>query len=402
MNNCNLKVKEMIQGSKTNAYLPILWLLAALGIFSTSMSLPSLPAMGKALNASDNAVQLSLSLLFLGSALGNLLLGPVSDKKGRLYVAKGGLIIFIIASLGCALSESIVSLIISRFFQGFGASCGMLVARAVGRDLFEGAELTRYSSTIMMVISVSPAVAPTMGGFIEAYLGWQMNFYFLMLFGLVVAVFVWRILPETKETPPINIHFSKTFKNYLSLFKDPMFSLPCFILGTQMTATFLYITLSPYLYMKVFGWSPQFYGFLGILGAFANIVGFAVSKRLAYILSFRSGMIIGSLLSLFISLVYIGISWTFPPSAVYLVAFIALYFAFSALSTVNASTAAMNINPEKAGIAAAMIGAIQIGSGFLGGLLSSLLPTSLFIMGVAIGVLCFLSVLASYRLWLGR
>lgn len=392
----------MTQSLKSNAYLPILWLLAALGIFSTSMSLPSLPAISKALGASDNAVQLSLSILFLGSAVGNLLLGPVSDKKGRLYVAKGGILIFIIASLWCALSGTITSLILARFFQGLGASCGMLVARAIGRDLFEGAELTRYSSTIMMVISISPAIAPTMGGFIEAYLGWQMNFYFLVLFGLVVASLVWWKLPETKTTPAVEIHLSKTFKNYLLLFKEPLFSLPCFVLGMQMTATFLYITLSPYLYMNVLDWSPQLYGLMGILGAFANIVGFAVTKRFAYILSFESGMIIGSLLSLAASLLFVGVTWFFAPAAEFLVGYIILYFGFSALSTVNASTAAMNLHPEKAGIAAAMIGAIQIGSGFLGGLLASFLPTSFLFMGIVIGLLCLLSVVASYRLWLGR
>src|SRR5690606_6340107 len=141
------------QSSRPYYFLPILWLLAALGIFSTSLSLPSMPAISKALSASDIAVQLSLAYLFLGSACGNLLLGAFSDKKGRLIAAKGGIIIFIFASLWCAEAWSITSFIMARFFQGFGASCGMLVTRAMGRDLFEGIDLARYSSTLMMVIS---------------------------------------------------------------------------------------------------------------------------------------------------------------------------------------------------------------------------------------------------------
>lgn len=390
------------QETRSYHFLPILWLLAALGIFSTSLSLPSMPAISKALNASDNAVQLSLAVLFLGSACGNLLLGPLADKKGRLIVAKLGLVIFILASFWCAEASSVTSLILARFFQGCGASCGMLVTRAMGRDLFEGIDLTRYSSTLMMVISISPAIAPTMGGFIESYLGWQMNFYVLVLFGILVAVLVWIWVPETKTSGYVSTQLSQTFKNYGSLFKSSLFGLSCLVLGTQMTAIFLYATLSPYFFINLFGWSPSEYGLLGIAGAFGNIVGFALSRRLAHRLKFEKGILIGSLLCFFATFVFIGITLFFSPNAYVLILYSIFFYGFSALCTVNASTAALNLYPEKAGIAAAMIGAIQIGSGFFGGSIASLLPTSLPLFGITMGTLYVVSLVGGIYVWLGR
>ncbi len=392
----------MTQSSQNHPFLPILWLLAAIGIFSTALTLPSMPAITKAFNASDNMVQLSLSLLFLGSAVGNLLLGPISDKKGRLMVAKGGLIIFIVASIWCAEAQSIHSLIIARFFQGVGSSCGMLVARAVGRDLYEGADLAHYSSTVMMVMSVSPAIAPTLGGYIEFYVGWKMNFYFLMAFGIITAAFVWLRLPETKSKSQPHYPLMKTFINYALLFKEKAFSLACLILFAQMASIFSYVTLSPYLFINLYGWTPQEYGFLGVTGAFGNIVGFAIARRLAYRIKFGQGLFFGSLLTFICTLAYIITTIILGSDANSLIIYTIFFYVFSALATVNASSAAMNLHPEKAGVAAAMIGAIQIGSGFFGGLFASLIPTSPLMLGIVMGVLCLISLWAGYKSWLGR
>jgi len=382
--------------TKTHSHLlvPILCLLAALGIFSTSLYLPSMPAIGKALNASMSSVQLTLAVFFLGSSLGYLFLGPLADRIGRLLVAKGGLIVFIAASFWCAESETILSLQIARFIQGMAASAGPLVARAVGRDLYEGHNLTRFTATIMMVISVSPAIAPIIGGFIVSHFGWNMNFYFLMLFGFFTILMIWIWLPETngyrkEATQPFSI-----FKNYALLLKDPSFRLLCFVLGVQFATLFCYITLSPYLFMSFFGWSALEFGYMGIIGALGNMAGFAFARRLAHRIHFHQGILMGSLLCLLLSLAFVGACLFIPIKAYLLVLYIVCFFCISSLAVVNATAAAMNLYPKMAGTASAMVGALQIGAGAIGSALASLLPVSPCAVGLAMGILSLLSFLA--------
>ena len=384
----------MSSSSHSRLLVPVLCLLAALGIFSTSLYLPSMPAIGVALNTSMSSVQLTLTVFFLGSSLGYLFLGPLADRVGRLLVAKMGLILFIAASFWCAESESILSLQIARFIQGMAASTGPLIARAVGRDLYEGHHLTRYTATIMMVISVSPAIAPIIGGFIVSHFGWDMNFYFLMLFGFFTILMIWIWLPETngyrkKSAQPFSI-----FKNYALLFKGPSFGLLCFVLGTQYAILFCYITLSPYLFMSFFGWSALEYGYIGIVGALGNMAGFAFARRLAHRIHFHQGILIGSLLCFLLSFVFVGACLFFPIKAYLLVLYVVSFFCISSLAIVNATAAAMNLYPKMAGTASAMMGALQIGAGAIGSALASVLPISPCAVGITMGILSFLSFLA--------
>jgi MFS transporter, DHA1 family, multidrug resistance protein len=384
----------MSPSSPSRLLVPILCLLAALGIFSTSLYLPAMPAIGKALNASMSSVQLTLAIFFLGSSVGNLFLGPLADRVGRLLVAKGGLILFMVTSFWCAESESILSFQIARFIQGMAVSAGPLVARAVGRDLYEGHRLTQFTATIMMVISVSPAIAPTIGGFIVSHFGWEMNFYFLMLFGFFAVIMVWIWLPETngyRKEPAQSFSF---FKNYARLFKDPSYGLLCFILGVQFATIFCYFTLSPYLFMSYFGWSAQDYGYIGITGALGNIAGFGFARRLAHRIHFHQGILMGSFLCFLLSFTFVVACLFFPIKAYLLVLYVVCFFCISALAIVNATAAAMNLHPTMAGTSSAMVGAIQIGAGAVGSALASILPISPCAAGVTMGILSFLSFLA--------
>ena len=379
---------------RSHLLVPILCFLTALGIFSTSLYLPSLPAIGQALGASQESVQLTLALFFLGSAVGSLLLGPLADHMGRLAVAKGGLLLFVLASFWCAVSQDIVSLQMARFLQGMAASAGPLVARAMGRDLYEGPHLTQFSATIMMVVSITPAIAPTLGGFIEVYLGWEKNFYLLMSFGTFVFLLVWFWLPETHNGQKKSTGLSMILKNYALLFKESSYGLFCLVIGLQMGALFCYITLSPYLFIVHFGWLPQEYGCVGITSAFGNIAGFAFARQLAHRLHFHEGILIGGLLCFLISALFVSIGYFFPIPAYLLILYIICFCACSALAVVNASAAAMNLFPHMAGVASAMVGAVQIGSGGFGSAFASFLPNSPLFLGIGMGTLSLLSVLA--------
>lgn len=396
----------MPSSSSSRFFMPILCLLAALGIFSTSLYLPSLPAVGRELDASQEAVQLTLALFFLGSAIGSLLLGPLADRWGRLKVAKGGLILFILTSFWCAESQTILSLQIARFIQGMASSSGPLVARAMGRDLYEGTSLTQFSATIMMVISISPAIAPTLGGLIEVYLGWEINFYFLMLFGVFIAILVWTKLRETKNSLTDSLKLSSILKNYTLLFKNLSYAMFCLVLGLQMAAIFCYIALSPYLFISLFKWSPEAYGLVGITSAFGNIVGFAIARHLAHRLYVHTGILIGSVLSFFLCLIFVSVCFFIPANATFLILFSVCFYCGAALAISNASAGAMNLFPHMAGVSSAMVGAIQIGAGAFGSALAGLLPVSPLLLGAVMGVLSFSSfvagVLIQKKTWLGR
>lgn len=386
--------------------MPILCLLAALGIFSTSLYLPSLPAIGRSLSASPESVQLTLTVFFLGSSLGSLLLGPFSDQIGRLIVAKGGLLLFIISSLWCAHSDTILSLMAGRFLQGFAASSGPLVARAIGRDLYEGVNFARFSATIMMVISISPAIAPTLGGLIESYFGWEKNFYFLMMFGLILAFMVWTWLPETKSSPSTSLNLSSALKNYLILFKSPGYSWVCLGIALQLGALFCYITISPYIFISLFGWSSQAYGYVGVSTAFGNIIGFAFGRHMAHRITLNQGILIGSFFCVLLSGAFMGSTLFFPLNAPLFLLYMLCFFSMQALAVVNLTTGAMNFLPRMAGVSSAMVGAVQIGAGVFGSLLASFLPISPFVVALALGGLSLstfmIGLFLAKKQWLGR
>lgn len=395
----------MMSSHAFRPYLLILCLLAGLGIFSTSLYLPSMPAIGEDLNATQHSIQLTLTLFFLGSSIGYIFLGPLADRIGRLLTAKIGLILFIGTSFLCALSPDVQTLQIGRFLQGFFASTGPLIARAVGRDLYEGAALTRFSATIMMVISLSPAVAPALGGFIEQHFGWEKNFYFLMLFGGVSFCLVWAWLPETNAYKS-QTKIRETFKNYLGLLKNPYYMALCFIMGIQIGCIFCYLTFSPFLFISFFKWSAQEYGYVGMAAAAGNITGFTFARQMAHRIPFHVGILAGGLTCFLLSILLTGVVLLNFVSAFIILLYSFCFCAASSVTVVNASAAAMNLYARIAGLSAALMGAIQIGGGAFGSSIASFLPDSTLILGFSMSGLSFLSLcLALFvgkKAWLGR
>lgn len=374
--------------------LPILCLLVSLGVFSTYLYLPSLPAISKALSISHHTAQLTLTIFFLGFSVGSLILGPLCDRMGRVVIAKCGLILFIGTSFWCAESSTIITFLIARFVQGIAASTGLLVANAVGRDLYEDSRLTRFFSTIMIIVSFSSAFVLPLGGLIETNLGWEENFYFLTGYGFFIAFMVWICLPETNEYREKSSKSSILIKNYITLFKNPAYRIFCSIMSMQVGAVFCAITLSPFLFIHFFEWTPQEYGFVGIAIAFGNIMGYAFARYLAPHLYFQQGVLIGNFLCVLISLLFVGFCLFFPITPDLFILYIIFFFSFSAFSVINASAGAMNLFPYMACTASAMIDALQIGAGALGSGIASLLSISPLDLGMVMGGLSFLSLIS--------
>ena len=183
------------------AFVGLLGAMAALGAVTVDMYLPSLPTVAAELGTSDAAVALTISGVLLGAALGQLLVGPMSDRFGRRRPALVGIALHVVASLLCVLAPTIGMLIALRFLQGVGNAAAGITAMAVIRDRLTGGPAARVISRLMLVIGVAPLFAPTVGGLIAGVAGWRAVFGVLAAFGLALGVAVWRWLPET--LPPV-------------------------------------------------------------------------------------------------------------------------------------------------------------------------------------------------------
>ena len=176
----------------------ILGLLSAIGPVAIDMYLPALPTIGQSLGASIGAVQASLMAFFIALGLGQLIYGPVSDMVGRKPPLYFGLMLFAIGSVGCALAPDIHTLVAMRFVQGLGACAGSVVPRAVVRDLYTGHQALRLMSTLMLVFSVSPILAPLAGSLLIEWQGWRSTFWFMLAAGLLGLALVATQMSETR------------------------------------------------------------------------------------------------------------------------------------------------------------------------------------------------------------
>ena len=170
--------------NKSFRVILILGLLTAIGPFSIDMYLPAFPAIAKDLNTSVAQVMLSLSSFFIGISAGQLIYGPLLERFGRKTPLYAGLCLYLLASVGCAMANSIDSLIAFRFLQAIGGCAGMVTSRAIVRDLFEVKDTAKIFSTLMLVVAVSPMIAPTVGGYVTAAFSWRLVFVILIVVNL--------------------------------------------------------------------------------------------------------------------------------------------------------------------------------------------------------------------------
>ena len=202
----------------------ILGMLTAIGPLSIDMYLPAFPDIAKSLHTTVAQVTLSLSSFFIGISAGQLLYGPLLERYGRKNPLYAGLCIYLLASIGCAFAASVNALILLRLLQALGGCVGMVAARAMVRDLFEVKENAKIFSTLMLVVAVSPIIAPTLGGYVTAVLGWRYVFAMLIIVALVIITGIHFLLPESKKPDPgFSLMPSSIIKNFTGVIKHPQF-----------------------------------------------------------------------------------------------------------------------------------------------------------------------------------
>ncbi|MFD3998077.1 Bcr/CflA family multidrug efflux MFS transporter [Streptomyces sp. NPDC058583] len=237
--------------------------LTALPPLSMDMYLPALPEVTGALNAPAATVQLTLTACLAGMALGQLVVGPMSDKWGRRRPLLIGMIVYVLATAVCALAPTAELLIGFRLLQGLAGAAGIVIARAVVRDLYDGVEMARFFSTLMLISGAAPIIAPLIGGQILRITDWRGVFYVLTVIGVLLTLVVWRFLAETLA--PERRHeggVGQALRTMKGLLADRVFAGYMLTGGLAFAALFAYISASPFVVQEIYGASPQTFSLL--------------------------------------------------------------------------------------------------------------------------------------------
>jgi MFS transporter, DHA1 family, multidrug resistance protein len=386
------------KAANKNFYLIlILGLLTAIGPFSIDMYLPAFPDIAKGLNTTIEKVMLSLSSFFIGISAGQLVYGPLLERFGRKKPLYVGLIIYLLASIGCAMSTSIDALILCRLLQALGGCAGMVASRAMVRDLFEVKENAKIFSMLMLVVAVSPIIAPTLGGYVTAVLGWRYVFVMLIIVALIILTGVYYLLPESrKPDSTISLKPRPIIKNYMGIIRQPQFYTYALTGAISSAGLYAYISGSPHVFMEIFKVSEQQYGWIFALIAMGLIGASQINTVL--LKNYTSEQIIKAALS-FQSL--IGIVLAVVTYAGWGELFLTIFLIFIFLGCQgfifpNSSALSLATFGHNAGSASAMLGAIQMFIGASASAIVSFLqnyfpPMTLVMSCCAIGALTVFS-----------
>ena len=376
--------------------------LAALAPFAIDTYLPAFHAMGADLNASDLHIQQSLTVYLLPYALMTLWHGAISDAIGRITTIKWGLSIFVLASIGCAFAPNVETLWFFRALQGASGGAGNTVARAMVRDLFEGAAAQRVMATVQMLFGIAPAVAPIIGGFLLG-IHWQAIFIFLAVYAAVTLWASMTFLPETM--PPekrLKLSSKNVLSSYKTIFGDAEFAKLGITIGACFSAFFIYVLASPVFLGKHLGLSPQQYAYLFIPTVCGMIIGSYLAKFAAGKYAAKAVLKLAFVWMLAIVIANIAVCYFLPLNTVFNILPVALFNIGMALVMPVISLAALDRHPKIRGTAASGQAFIQmLFSTVSAGLVVPLVWGS--VMGLAIAMLCYLLiallVISQTKLW---
>lgn len=346
----------------TVAWVLLLGALATLPAFTVDTYLPSLPDVASDLNASSAMAQLTISGMLIGGAVGQLVIGPLSDRFGRRLPVIVGLSLHVVTSLLCAVVGSIEWLIVLRIMQGFFNAASQVASIAVIRDKFTGADAARILSRLMLVIGLAPLLAPTLGAAIAGTAGWRGVFIVLAVMGLALGLIVLRWMPETLPVERRRHGGLKSVMGgYLSLIKDRHFVALAVIPGLGMAVLMSYVVGSPFVLQEGYGLSDGQFAALFAMNGIGLVlsaqVNAALVRRVAPIRLLRTALVI----QLVFAVILLFVATTGAGGLVGLLVALWLTLCLQGLIPANASAMALSRHGEMAGTAAAVIGSFQAG-----------------------------------------
>jgi DHA1 family bicyclomycin/chloramphenicol resistance-like MFS transporter len=335
--------------------------MVALGPLSTDMYLPSLPGLTEVFSASAGRVQLTLSLFLAGFAFAQIIYGPLSDRFGRKPVLFCGLLLFVLASIACALAVNIEVLILARFLQALGGSAGPVLGRAMVRDIHGPAESARVLSHIGSAMALAPAFAPILGGYMGVYLGWESIFWFLAAVGMFAATLLYFGIGETAPEQfrhPRSV--ASIVADYGRLLADPVY------LGYTLTCTlayaglFAYLSGSSFVIIEYFGVKQEHFGLLFILVVAGYIAGTLLGARLSRRFEFHRLVAAGSMLLSISGAAMLAVALNQPDHVMSIVSPMMLFMLGVGLVMPQSMAGALANYAHIAGSASGLLGFIQM------------------------------------------
>jgi len=385
-------------------YVLMLGALAALPAVTTDMYLPSLPTVVQDLGTTDTAVQFTMSGMLIGGAVGQLVIGPFSDRYGRRLPLLIGISLHVLTSLLCAVAPNIGALVALRVLQGFFNAAASVVAIAVIRDRFTGSEAARLLSRLMLVIGVAPLLAPSLGQAIAGAFTWRAVFVALAIIGALLVVIVWFWMPETLPHERRRVSGSRgALRSYLELLKDRHFLALAVLPGLGMAVIMSYVVGSPFVFQQEYGLSPTQFSLLFAVNGVALVLSAQLNaslvRRVAPIRILRVAIVV----QLMLSLVLLVVVLTGFGGVVGVLAALWLVLGMQGLIPANASVLALGGYGHMAGTAAALIGSMQAGIagvvspmvGVLGG--DSLAMTTVIISVILVSLVVLATATPAYR-----
>ena len=345
-------------------FVLLLGLLDAFGPLGIDMYLPAFPQMQSDLNASPGGIQLTLAVFLAGLAVGQLVMGPISDRSGRRGPLLFGAVAFAISSLVCALATSLEALLAARFLMGLAGSSGMVIARAVVRDTYNEQESARVYSLLMLVIGVAPILSPSLGSWLMELGRWPVIFYALGLFALICAVALVVDLPETH--PPERRTRSSVGKltgQYLRLLINFRYMGYALVGSLALGQIFAYVSSAPLYFMEIVGLSPKWFTVV-FAGNAIGLIGIAQVNRYLMVRFTTHAILRGALLLnvLVCATLLLLVATNIGGFAAQMVA---LFLCLTTLGLIlpNVTAAVMAPFPDCAGVAAALYGTLQFAIG---------------------------------------
>ncbi|AIR06767.1 MULTISPECIES: Bcr/CflA family multidrug efflux MFS transporter [Cedecea] len=349
----------------------ILGLLAMLMPLSIDMYLPALPMIAQGFNVPAGSAQMTLSTYILGFAIGQIFYGPMADSLGRKPVVLGGTLIFALAAIACALSQTIEQLIWMRFLHGLAAAAASVVINALMRDIYPKEEFSRMMSFVMLITTIAPLVAPMVGGAVLVWFSWHVIFWILAAAALLASAMIFFFIHETLA-PEMRQKFNlrTTVGNFATLFRHKRVLSYMLASGFSFAGMFSFLSAGPFVYIELNHVSPQHFGYyfaLNVVFLFImTMINSRFVRRVGAINMFRTGLCIQ-----FAMAVWLVVSSQLDFGFWAMVLGVAIFISCVSLVSSNAMAVILDEFPHMAGTASSLAGTFRFGIGALTGALLS-------------------------------
>jgi len=370
--------------------------LGMLGPFSIDTYLPAFSGIAVAIGATPVEMQQTLSAYLFGFAVMNLFHGALSDSFGRRPVVLCGLVVFTLASAGCALSQHIGALVFFRVVQGMSAGAGIVISRAVIRDMFPPADAQRVMSQVTIYFGVAPAVAPMVGGFLFVHVGWHSIFWFLTAVGVVLWAANYKLLPETLHlSQRQSFNARNLLSGYWEMGSSPRFMMLVLASGIPFNGMFMYVLSAPVFLGEHLHLAPgQFFWFF--MATIGGIMGGAwLSGRMAGRVKPRHQIRHGFLIMVLVSIVNVALNLAFTPQAWWAMIPLAIYAFGWALMVPVVTLLVLDLVPERRGMASSFQACVgSLANAVVAGVIAPLVMHSTVWLAVASLLMMSVGVLA--------